>query len=80
MRSIFLLVPDQFGLLGLDRVFLGFQGGLLFGRIDLHQGRSGGDATAGVNIDVGDLTFDLGHDDGGIARLQGGDVLRRVID
>ena len=75
----FLLVPHQFGFLGFDRVFLGFQGGLLLGRINLHQGRSGGDAGAGVHENVGDLAFDLRHDHGGFARLQGGDVLRGVV-
>jgi hypothetical protein len=32
-----------------------------------------------MNKDSRNLAFYLGHDDGGVARLQGGDVFRRVF-
>src|SRR5579885_2986359 len=33
-----------------------------------------------MNVDVSDLTFYLRHDDGGVARLECGDVFRGITD
>jgi hypothetical protein len=66
-------------LLGSHGIFLRLEGGLLLGWINLDQGRSGGHAAARMHKDLGNHPFDLRHDYGSIARLQGGDVLRGVV-
>jgi len=47
--------------------FPGFDGGLLLGGIDLHQGRAVGNLFAGVDEDLCNDAFDLRHDHGGVA-------------
>jgi len=74
-----LLVPYQFGLLGGQGVFLRLEGSLLLCRIDLHQGRACRDAASRMHKDLGNHAFDLRHDYGCIARLQGGNVFRGVV-
>jgi hypothetical protein len=59
---------------------LAFNRRLLFGGIDLHHGGAGGYAFTRVDEDLGDNAFDLRHDDGGVARFQGGDVVGGVVD
>jgi len=55
-------------------------GGLLLGGIDLHQGRAVGNLFAGVDEDLCNDAFDLRHDHGGVAGLQGSDVVGGVVD
>src|SRR5208282_1848189 len=72
--------PLDLGELGGGGALLALDGGLLLGGIDLHHGSAGGDLFAGVDEDLGNDAFDLRHDHGGVAGLQGGDVVGGVVD
>ena len=56
------------GFLAIDRSFL-------FQRVDLKQRCSGGHTIARFYEDLGDLTFHLGVDGGGVTRFQDGEIL-----
>ena len=75
-----LLRPFDLSKLSVAGVLLAFDGCLLLGGIDLHKGCAAGDAVSGVNEDVRDDAFDLRHDDGGVARLERGDVFGGFVD
>jgi hypothetical protein len=77
---VLLLSPFQVSFRGGASIFLAFYGGLLLERIDLHHELARRDDLAGVHGDLDDLTLHLGHDDGRVAGLQGGDVIGGIAD
>ena len=77
---VILLRPFDLRELGGAGVLLTSDRGFLLGGIDLHQRSPGRDAFAGVDEDLRDDAFDLRHDQGGVAGLQGGDVVGGVVN
>jgi len=75
-----LLRQCDIGLLCLTHLLLAADGGLLFSRIDLHQGSARCNMITRVDINLRDLTFDFGHDNSRVAGFQGRNIFRGFVD